>query len=275
MKKFFMLFFICFVLFICCGCQGDVTRSIRHDGFNVGSNFVCDIFFPKKDNVNYEKIKYITGNLIISEKGRIYDISLGQMYANNSNCKVADTTLEVSAIFDNHIFRATDGKMYYLVSNNDTNAYTEVTSSDNSYELYYLFLNDLDVIKVMTVDSSNGIYYALLSDGNVYSYKVVRNDRNSPLVIADKRIVYNRNDYGNAIVDFNYAGNSSSTFVRTEDKAFKMMASNFSECSKYADINCNYEMSEFVSYSKYRDYIIAYNGSLIITSYGKTFSVVQ
>ena len=85
--------------------------------------------------------------------------------------------------------------------------------------------------------------------------------------------MYISTDYGGQITDFGYYGNSSSTYVRTADKIFRMKATNYDECSKYADIPCNYSMVESSVLEENAQYIIAYNGSTIITNYNKVFSV--
>ena len=138
MKRYIKVtFLIVFCTLLCCGCQGDITRAIRHEGFNVGDEFVCENFYPKdKEDTSYDKIKYLTGNQVIDENGKIYEISLSQKYANDSNCKAADTNIEVMAIFDNKIVKSSDGKLYNLNASNNVAAYSEVLNTDNYYELY-------------------------------------------------------------------------------------------------------------------------------------------
>ena len=276
MKKIFKYsVFMILVLIFCSACDGDVTRELRHSGFNVGNEFVCDAFYPKnKDDLNYQKIKYFTGSHIITEQGKIYEVSMQQQYANKSNCKVADTSIEVIAIFDNKIVKAKDGKFYYLFADSATTPYSEVTSSDNSYQVYDLLLKPESTIKVITADSSSGLYYVLKNDGNVYSYTLSSSDRNSPLSITSTNLVYNKADYGSEnLVDFNYVGDNGATFVRSDTRAFKMNATNAEECQKYVDVACKFQMEEFTAYSKYKDSIIAYNGSTIITKYKLIFTI--
>lgn len=276
MKKFvFIGGLLLFTIFFCCACDGDVTRALRHEGFAYGSEFVCDPFFPKdKEDTSYEKVKYLTGTHIINQQGKIYEVSLTQQYANQSNCRAVDTNIEVVAIFDNKIVKSTDGKLYYLYTDsNKGNAYAEVTAADNSYQLYELLLAPEGTVKVQTVDSSSGLYYVLRNDGNIYGFTVAKADRNAPLSIAGTSVVYNKNNYSGDIIDFLYSGNSSSTFVMTTDKAYKMSAENIDECSKFVDIACKYQMKEFSAYTEYRDYFVAYNGTTVITTYGRIFNV--
>lgn len=271
-KKCFMFIIVFISILFCTACKGNVTRALRHDGFNYGDEFVCDAFYPKnKDDTSYEKIKYLTTTHIITDQGRIYEISLDRSYSNDTNCRVADTNLEVVSIFDESIIKASDGKLYYLSSDKAT-PYTEVTSQDNSYELYSLLLSQLGVTKVTTVDSSSGTYYALNANGNVYIYNVSKKDRNSPLQVTGSSIVYRSADYGGNIIDYNYAGNSGSTFIRTNDKVYKMTAENGTECTKYADVECNFVIKESEAYTKYKDYFLGYNGYMVITTYGRVFT---
>ncbi|MBP5678885.1 MAG: hypothetical protein J6X28_03560 [Bacilli bacterium] len=271
MKKIFKLsILLLFVLVICTACEGDVTRALRHEGFSVGGEFVCDAFFDE----NYtDKIKYLTASRIITTSGRIYEVNLGQKFSNNANCKVADTSLKVVSIFDDRIFKADDGKLYTLNEENNANAFTEVTSADNSYAIYQLLLEPEGTIKAMTADSGNGIYYVLKSDGNVYGITISQEDRNAPPIIVGSVLVYSRDDYGSNIVDFGYHGDNATTFVRTENKVFHMSASNRDECSKYADIPCNYQMVEATVFEEYKDYILVFNGSTVITTYKRVFSM--
>ena len=98
------------------------------------------------------------------------------------------------------------------------------------YSTSDLLLKSEDVIKVVTANSSTGLYYMLKNDGNVYGVVVSRADRNSPAEITSNAIVYNQADYGGTITDFNYAGESTTTFVRTTSKLYRMYMINSAEC---------------------------------------------
>ncbi len=271
MKRFFKLSFLFVaVAFLCTACEGDVTRALRHEGFAIGEDFVCEAFF---DETYTDKIRYLTGTKIITTSGRIYEVSLGKKYANGSHCKVAETQIRVVSIFDNRIVKADDGKLYSLNDENNMLAYTEITDADNSYAIYRLLLDPEGTIKVITADSSNGIYYVLKSDGNVYGVTISQQDHNQPPVIAGSVVVYNKDDYQGNIVDFNYSGMSAATFVRTENKVFHMKAMNVEECTKYADVPCDYQMVEAPVFEENKDYILVYNGSMVITTYKKTFTL--
>ncbi|MBQ9018993.1 MAG: hypothetical protein IJ097_01610 [Bacilli bacterium] len=275
MKKnsVFKLMFMLLIVFLCSACNGNVTRSIRHDGFTVGDKFTCDTFFSKKDETPYKKIKYLTNTHIIDEDGKIYEISLNQKYSNKQNCKSVDNNIIVKAIFDDRIIKGNDNKYYYLYNQNDVVLYSEVPTTDNSYDLYNLLLKDENVVKVITANSSTGTYYALNRDGNVYNINISK-DSNT-LNIKYISIIYDKTKYGSKIIDFNYAGNSLSTFIKTEDKIYRMKITNYEDCSKYVDVSCKYEMMEDSVFEKYKDRIIAYNGNILITDYKQIFTVNQ
>ena len=171
-KKVLLLLLIAGFCFLCTGCVGNVTRGIRHAGFTLSdAEFVCSLLVPGKDNLDYEKIRYITTtNKAITESGKVYDLSLGQSFSNEQNCKASDFTKKVVAIMDDNVVKAADGKYYYLSSNDasNKNKYPEVTENDQSYSIYNLLFSDSAIRKVITIDSNAGIYYALKSDGNIY-----------------------------------------------------------------------------------------------------------
>ena len=130
----FMCLFLC-VLFLS-GCDGSVTRDIRHAGFNIGGKFICNEFYPKdKEDTSYQKVLFMTGSHLINTDGDIYELSLSQTYQDGNNCRAADTMLKVKAIYDNSIFKATDNKYYYLVGQREAPAYSEILLEDRSYAL--------------------------------------------------------------------------------------------------------------------------------------------
>lgn len=272
-KVMFMAFFI---VITCSACNGTVTRDIRHAGFSVGGEFTCDKFYPKdKNDTSYEKIKYFINSHLINTDGKIYELSLGQVYANKQNCKEADTSITVKAIFDNKIIKGTDNRYYYLMAQNNVAAYSEIPTTDNSYALYDMLLKDDDVVKVVTAESNTGTYYILKTDGNVYS-KVINAKNNAGLQLVSTQVVFDKSNYGGSnIIDFNYAGDSLGTFVKTEGSVYRMRITNLDTCSKYADVKCEFAMQEDPIFEKYKDRIITYNGSTLITDYKRMFAVTN
>ena len=52
-----------------------------------------------------------------------------------------------------------------------------------------------------------------------------------------------------------------------------MKYTNMKECSKYVDIDCEYEMEKDEAMSKYLDRIVGFSGTTLITDYGRVFTV--
>ncbi|MBQ3297503.1 MAG: hypothetical protein IJG97_01720 [Bacilli bacterium] len=275
-NKVLKILMIIVLVTVCTACNGSITREIRHAGFSISKKFICDKFYPQdKDDTSYLRIRYFTENHLIDQNGKIYEISLQQSYQSGENCKEADTAITVKTIFDDKIIKGTDDKYYYLIGQNNVSSYSEIPKTDNSYDIYNLLLKDVDTIKVVTADSSAGEYYLLKTDGNVYSYVITKKDYNSAPVVTSVSTVYNKNDFDSKIIDFNYAGNSLATFIKTENKVYRMRITNSSECKKYADIECKYKMEEDSLFEEYKDRIIVYNGSSLITDYKQVFNVAS
>ena len=271
MKK--KIIVLALIVMLCTACNGNVTRDIRHAGFSIGDKFVCNGFFPEdKEDVSFNRIRYFTGSHLIDQTGKIYELSLGQKFQNKQNCKKADTTMIVKSIFDDKIVKAIDDKYYYLTAQNNVSAYSEIPETDNSYLIYDLLLKEPDVIKVTTANSSTGEYYILKTDGNIYGYTITKKDHNSPPQVTAISVVYNRNDYGSKIIDYNYAGNSLSTFIETEKDVYRMHITN-QECTKYADINCVFALKKDEMFNEYKERILAFNGSMLLTDYNQLFTL--
>lgn len=266
MKKNIKIFLlvVCLML-LCTGCQGDVTRALRHSGFSLsGKKIVCEDLFGKTPVAN---IRFLTDGHAITDTGEIYEMSPGVKYSNNMHCRKANTSIRVSAILNDTIALGTDGKMYSLVATDRGAAYSEIPVSDNNYEQYKLLFST----SARKIVSGESMFYGLSDDGNVYGYTLSQTDRNSPLAIVGIVIVYNKMDYGN-IIDFGYAGNSMATYVKTGDRYYHLTVTNSKECSAYADVECSYIMAEDETLEKYDSYIAAYNGKSIYTTYNKYFT---
>ena len=93
-------------------------------------------------------------------------------------------------------------------------------------------------------------------------------------MVKEMSIVYSGIQYGE-IIDYNFAGDNLSTFIKTKDKVYRMRITNSEECNKYADVKCTYEMSEDPIFETYKDVIISYNGSMLITNYKREFTVAS
>lgn len=278
MKKKYIILFI--LILICSGCSykyASTTRTIRHSGFVIANNtFKCDAIFGKKEVIN-DKIRFYIGNYMISENGNIYETNLGRLYQNNYNCKKPDFDKTIYAVFDLNILKDSDGDYYYIGGNERVSAFSKVSETDQDYELYNILLKDDDVIKASTVNSKTGEFYVLKTDGNIYQYFILSNNNgvNKSYVTDSINLLYSARDFGAKILDFNYNGSSTTTFVKTEKAYYRMKITNIKECSKYADVACKYEMAEDEDLTKAMNRILAYNGGTLITTYGKIFNATN
>ena len=275
-KKTVMIVSFLIFSFFCTGCMGNVTRGIRHAGFNLsGSEFTCNLLLSgKKNEKAYTKLKYVSSTKAITADGKVYELSLGQKFSNEQNCMETDKfSKKVVAIMDDSVIKADDGNLYYLNTNGNTMAYSQVTVNDNAYGVYSVLFSDDDVVKIVTVDGNSGIYFVLKNDGNIYKMIVTRVSSQMPYVLTSSEIVYSKGRYGK-IIDFNYVGVNTGTYIWSENSIYRMKKANSEECGKYADVKCEYVMEEDVDLIKYIDYVFGFNGQLLISSYGKVFNVV-
>lgn len=274
MKKKYIILFI--LLLLCSGCSykyASITRSIRHSGFIVANNtFKCDAIFGKKEVIN-DKVRFYIGNYMISESGNIYETNLGKVYSNDYNCRKPDFKGTIFAVFDLNVLKDSEGDYYYIGGNDKVAAFSKVSETDQDYTLYDILLKDTDVVKASTVNSKTGEFYVLKSDGNIYQYKIINN--NGQYITDSINLLYSASDFGANILDFNYNGSSTTTFVKTEKAYYRMKVTNSKECSKYADVPCKYEMAEDTELTKVMDKVLAYNGGTLITTYGKIFNATN
>lgn len=275
MKKMYFMIGLSLATILLTGCNGNVTRNLRHAGFTLSSEeFSCSTLLPAdKDTKPTDTILYSNGSYAITEDGKLYELSLSQPYSNNENCKKISFSVNITAYMDDSVLKGEDNKFYYAPGTTNTSPLTEVTANDSNYQLYTLLLGNTQVKKVVTIDSNAGIYYVLEDDGNVYQYTITRQDYNAPYTLSEKKIVYEKNKYGE-IIDFNYAGESLSTYIKTKTKLYRMQATNAEECSKYADVACKYKMKYDETLTEYYNdnKIIYYGPSIILTDYGKQFT---
>lgn len=266
-----LLLFI-LVAFLCVGCDiatANVTRDIRHSGFSLSnSEFECSYLLPS-DN-GYLKTRFLSTTYSITMEGDVYLLSFSRKFSNDMHCMKANFQHKVTAIFDGKVIKADDGRMYYLVQTGENAAFSLVPSNDSNYLVYKVILDDSEVIKAVTVDQNIGSYYVLKKDGNVYNYVISKN--NNSATIISSPVVYRKSVYGEDIIDFNYAGKSTATFVRTNTQIFRMLPTNKEECSKYVDIPCSYEMQLDNGLTEHHDKILGFSGSFLITTYGKQFN---
>ena len=279
MKKIIIVLLLLICSLFLTACTGDITRAIRKSGYSVSnSNFKCGLLTPGKDKEegkDYEKVKFLSGSYAISTNGNVYELSLGGLFSNNMNCRKA-TKVQAAAIMDNSVIRDKDGKYYYLKSEgNGSLPYQEVTRDDRNYQLYNMILKDTNVIKVSTVNANAYNYYVLKTDGNIYNYIFEeKDDRNKTLKFKSASIIYARSRFNNsAIIDFDYAGDSTSTYFRTEQEIYRNTITNAEQCNKYVDVPCTYELKKDEKLTEYQEHFLGFGGSTILTDYGKIFTL--
>ncbi len=271
--KYIILFLIVVVLVGCDYKYASFTREIRHSGFSLSSySFKCPPVYNKEDGTG-DKPRFYIGNYILTESGVLYETNLGKQYSNNMNCKKPNFSEKIDAIFDLKIVKAEDGQYYYLNGSEEVPAYSVVPQSDEDYELYNILLKESSVVRVVTVNSKGGIYYVLKNDGNIYQYNIYM--ENNEWLLDTTELAYSYSEFGSKIIDFNYNGSNSTTYIKTETSYYRMMVTNQEKCSKYADVACDYKLKLDEGLKGTYDKILAYNGSTLITTYGKIFNVVN
>lgn len=281
MKKKKLLVLIIVLGLICTGCDGTVTRKIRQDGFSIGDKkFVCSTIVPEKSLFSEEeantteKIKFMSSNLIVSENGNLYEISLSGLYSNNMNCKKVGNGIKVVSMIDNEVVRAENGRYYYLTAgNNNVVSYSEVPKEDPKLQIYRIILDDNNVIKAMNINSNTNGYYVLKKNGNIYNYVFKQDEQTKEFKLLTNNIAYRSSEFDGNVIDFKYFGESTSTYFRTNKSIYRMKYTNMKECSKYVDIPCQYKLQKDEALTEYKDRILGYGGSVLITDYAKVFTV--
>lgn len=279
MKKIKVILLLVISSLFLTACTGDITRTIRKAGYSVSStDYKCPLLTPgknKEEGKDYERIKFISNSYAISTNGNVYELSFGGLFSNNMNCRKA-TKVQASAIMDNSVIRDKDGKYYYLKSEgNGSLPYQEVTRDDKNYQLYNMILNDESVIKVSTINANAYNYYILKTDGNIYNYIFEEvGERNKTLKFRSASIIYAKSRFNNSpIIDFDYRGDSTSTYFRTEKEIYRNTITNSEECNKYVDVPCTFELKKDEKLTEYQDHYLGFGGSIIITDYGKVFTI--
>ena len=279
MKKFKLILLLLVCSFVLTACTGTITRNLRKSGYSVGDkDFKCELLTPsknKQEGKDFERIKFLTNSYAISTTGNVYELSLGGLFSNNMNCRKA-TRVQAVAIMDNSVIRDKDGKYYYLKQEgNGTLPYQEVTRDDKNYQLYDMLLRDTDVIKISTVNANAYNYYVLKTDGNIYNYIFEEvGERDKILKFRSSSIIYAKSRFGNSpIIDFNYYGDSTATYFRTEKEIYRYAITNADQCNKYVDIPCQYELKIDEKLTEYQEHFLGYGGSIILTDYKRIFTL--
>ena len=277
MKKIFVLISIIIFTLVLTGCNGNVTRDFRKDGFSVKENkFKCSLLNldgkedDKEDNTS-EDVKFLVGNYAIGVSGNIYQMSYDKLFSNDENCmKVA--TIPTKAVLDDKFILGEDGKYYYLNADNGgvVEQFSEMPQEDENYQVLSLFFTG-DVKKAITVNSNINSFYVLKDDGSIYNYVLTQDKDSKQYFIKSDNIQFTSNSYDGKIIDFFYAGDSKATFFRKPTSIYRNLIGNEEECSKYVDVPCEYEIGVDTILTENLDKIVLYNGSVLFTNYGRIF----
>ena len=279
MKKIFVLISILMFALVLTGCNGDVTRALRNDGFSVKDNkFKCSLLNldgkedDDEDNTS-ENVKFLVGDYAIGETGNIYQLSYDQLFSNDMNCKKV-ATIPTRAVLDETYILGEDGKYYYLsAGNGDTVVqFSEMPQEDENYQKLSLFFTG-DVKKAITVNSNINSYYVLKEDGAIYNYVLMQDKDTKAYFVKSDNVQFTSNSYDGKIIDFYYAGDSAATFFRTPTSIYRNLVGNEEECSKYVDVPCEYEINIDTTLTENIDKIVIYNGRTLFTNYGRMFVV--
>ena len=127
---------------------------------------------------------------------------------------------------------------------------------------------------INAIDADKGMF--VMTPGKYLNRKMYIKNKSSFVLSEDTReqmITSICNDNNKFQFGGKELGSSSPSTVKTLNSMFRMKSTNYKECSKYADVECKYSMKEDSIFEKYKDRIIAYNGSTLITDYKQMFTV--
>ena len=130
-----------------------------------------------------------------------------------------------------------------------------------------------DVKKAVTVNSNINSYYVLKDDGSIYNYVLTKDEQSKTFFVKSDNVQFTSNSYDGKIIDFYYAGDSTTTFFRTPTSIYRNLIGNEEECSKYVDVPCEYEIGVDTTLTENLDRIVIYNGKKLFTDYGRIFTL--
>lgn len=279
MKKVFVLISIMMFALVLTGCNGNITRALRNDGFSVKDNkFKCSLLNldgkvdDEEDNTS-EDVKFLVGNYAIGVSGNIYQLSYDQLFSNDMNCKKV-ANIPTKAVLDDKFILGEDGQYYYLTADNGgvVEPFSVMPQEDENFQVLSLFFTG-DVKKAITVNSNINSYYVLKEDGSIYNYVLTQDKDTKQYFVKSDNVQFTSNSYDGKIIDFFYAGDSTATFFRTPTSIYRNLIGNEEECSKYVDVPCEFEIAVDTTLTENLDKIVLYNGKILFTSYGKMFTV--
>ena len=227
------------------------------------NKFICDI--------DYNNIKDFQSDYFVTKNNEIYDISFDKLYSNNQNCKKREIDIDVSNIQD-----------YYIFSKN--NKIYNVRDLEEEYITDYsqIYLLDKNIIKIISSDYDNGkINVLVFKDNNIYkqTYNITNGENGFNKITFEKEELYKSlEEYGNIkhITFEPHLYTNSDKNIQLWKSTIKTIISDkgyyylnevkTDECTKYVDIECEFELKESETYKRF---------SKDIKFLGETFTVLS
>ena len=219
-----------------------------------------------------DNIKLLTSDRIITKDNEIYDISFDKLFSNNQNCKKIETNINISNIRDGFIF-SKDNKFYNISD------FEEVGIAD----YLQIYLLDKNIIKIIEsdYDEINGkINLLVFKNNNIYkqTYNLNLANGNRIITFENEELYKSLEEYGNIkhITFEPHLYTNSDKNIQLWKSTIKTIISDkgyyylnevkTDECTKYVDIECEFELKESETYKRF---------SKDIKFLGETFTVLS
>lgn len=220
-----------------------------------------------------DNIKLLTSDRLITKDNEIYDISFDKLFSNNQNCKKIETNINISNIRDGFIF-SKDNKFYNISD------FEEVGIAD----YLQIYLLDKNIIKIIEsdYDEINGkINLLVFKNNNIYkqTYNITNGENGFNKITFEKEELYKSlEEYGNIkhITFEPHLYTNSDKNIQLWKSTIKTIISDkgyyylnevkTDECTKYVDIECEFELKESETYKRF---------SKDIKFLGETFTVLS
>lgn len=219
-----------------------------------------------------DNIKLLTSDRLITKDNEIYDISFDKLFSNNQNCKKIETNINISNIRDGFIF-SKDNKFYNISD------FEEVGITDR----LQIYLLDKNIIKIIEsdYDEINGkINLLVFKNNNIYkqTYNLNLANGNRIITFENEELYKSLEEYGNIkhITFEPHLYTNSDKNIQLWKSTIKTIISDkgyyylnevkTDECTKYVDIECEFELKESETYKRF---------SKDIKFLGETFTVLS
>lgn len=219
-----------------------------------------------------DNIKLLTSDRLITKDNEIYDISFDKLFSNNQNCKKIETNINISNIRDGFIF-SKDNKFYNISD------FEEVGIAD----YLQIYLLDKNIIKIIEsdYDEINGkINLLVFKNNNIYkqTYNLNLANGNRIITFENEELYKSLEEYGNIkhITFEPHLYTNSDKNIQLWKSTIKTIISDkgyyylnevkTDECTKYVDIECEFELKESETYKRF---------SKDIKFLGETFTVLS